>query len=129
MRKILPGMILLAVMLGMSASLMAQSQTEIIKEKVDEALTLHLKKIYPPKSCDLNDCAFFYKGKMTVTKNQEVGKQLRLWGKAMVTYRNARTGGDSAVFFYAEVEKVDGAIKVTDLRWRTGQCMKFESIM
>ena len=108
--------------------LKAQSETEIIKKKVDDALRTHIKKIYPPKNCERNGSAHFYTNQMKFVKNQEVGSQLRLWGRAKVTYRNARTGGDAAIDFYAVIVKVDGEIELDELRWKTGRCMKFETL-
>ena len=108
--------------------LQAQSETQIIKEKVDEALRTHIKKLYPPKNCERNGSAHFYMNQMKFVKNQEVGSQLRLWGQAKVTYRNARTGGNTAVEFYAVIVKVDGEIELDELRWKVGRCMKFETL-
>ncbi|MDX2249454.1 MAG: hypothetical protein SF052_21905 [Bacteroidia bacterium] len=129
MKSIFSGILLLTGIFFFSPNLRAQSETEIVTEKVNLALGQYLKKVYPPKNCDLNDCAFFYKNDMIITKNQEVGAQLRLWGKAKVTYRNSRTGGDGLVYFYAEIEKIEGVVTVTGLKWRTGECMKFEPLM
>ncbi|MEZ4826467.1 MAG: hypothetical protein R3C61_09255 [Bacteroidia bacterium] len=129
MKTILSGVIFLAFTFMAVPEITAQSETDVIKSKVNTALGQYLKKVYPPKYCDLNDCAFFYRNDMVITQNQEVGRQLKLWGKAKVTYRNSRTGGDGIVFFYAELEKVEGEITVTGLKWRIGDCMKFEPLM
>ncbi|MEZ4775786.1 MAG: hypothetical protein R3D00_21580 [Bacteroidia bacterium] len=129
MKSMVSGVFFLFLLFFLAPGVSAQSETEIVKAKVNEALVQYLKKVYPPKNCDLNDCAFFYKNEMIVTKNQEVGPQLRLWGKAKVTYRNARTGGDGLAYFYAEIQKIDGVVTVTGLKWKTGDCMKFEPLM
>lgn len=107
---------------------LGQSTTEIVKEKVDQALSDHINKLYPPKGCECNDCAHFYKKEFTFTKNMKVDNTLRLWGKAKVIFRNARTGGSDYVLFYAEVKKSDGEIELTKLKWQKGPCMKFETL-
>lgn len=110
------------------ANLQAQSTNEMVKEQVNKGLQGHIKKIYPSKNCDHNGSAHFYTNKLKFTKNQKVGKTLRLWGLAGVTYRNARTGGNKNVEFYAEVVKVDGVVELSKLKWRAGTCMKFETL-
>ena len=120
--------ILLAVFIGFCSLSYAQSSTEIIKQKVDEALTTYIQKIYPPKNCPNNGSTYFYKKNFRITKNMEVGNTLRLWGTAETIYRNARTGVSENVLFYTEVNKIDGVITVTKLKWQVGPCMKFEPL-
>lgn len=110
------------------SSLQAQSTNDLVKEQVNKGLQDHIKKIYPSKNCEHNGSAHFYTNKMKFTKNMKVGQTLRLWGKAGVTYRNARTGGNKSVEFYAEVVKVNGVVELSKLKWRTGTCMKFETL-
>ena len=119
---------LLTVLTGVISFSYSQSKTEIVKQKLEEALKTHLNKVYPPNSCPHNDKAFIYSGDYKITKNQEVGGTLRLWGIASTAYRNARTGGTGNVNFYAEVDNVNGEVTITRLRWQLGICMKFETL-
>ncbi|MEM8886787.1 MAG: hypothetical protein AAGD28_02295 [Bacteroidota bacterium] len=106
----------------------AQSTNEQVKTQVNKGLQTYLKKLYPNKNCEHNGFSHFYTNKLKFTKNMTVNGTLRLWGKAGVTYRNARTGGNKSVEFYAEVVKVDGAVELSKLKWRAGSCMKFETL-
>ncbi|MDW3648753.1 MAG: hypothetical protein R8P61_16920 [Bacteroidia bacterium] len=106
----------------------AQSTNEQVKNQVNKGLQTYLKKLYPSKTCEHNGFSHFYTNKLKFTKNMTVNGTLRLWGKAGVTYRNARTGGNKSVEFYAEVVKVDGMVELSKLKWRSGSCMKFETL-
>ncbi|MEL6674001.1 MAG: hypothetical protein AAFR61_17490 [Bacteroidota bacterium] len=129
MKRIISTSFVLMCLLALSSPLMAQSSAAQVKQALDEAFETHLQKVYPTKGCACNDCAHSYRNKMTITKNQTVGKTLRLWGKAGVYYRNARMGGDGAVEFYAEAVKRNGEVVITKLRWRKDRCMQFKYLI
>ena len=108
--------------------LVAQTNSVAVKGAINEALAEHIVRLYPQKSCECNDCAHSYTKGMKITKHQEVQGTLRVWGLAKVTYRSARTGGNDAIEFYAELKKEASVPVVTKLRWRKGDCMKFETV-
>jgi hypothetical protein len=108
--------------------LSAQTNSDAVKGAINEALAEHIVKVYPQKSCEYNDCAHSYTKGLKITKHQEVQGTLRTWGLAKVTYRNARIGGNDVIEFYAELKKEAGIPVVTKLRWRKGDCMKFETV-
>jgi len=123
------GLIVLSCFLALPLTYsQAQSTNELVKEQVNKGLQDYIKKLYPSKNCEDNGSAHFYTNKMKFTKNMTVNGTLRLWGIAGVTYRNARTGGNKNVEFYAEVVKVDGVVELSKLKWRTGACMSFETL-
>ena len=114
----------------MSGLALAQSSQSggSVKEALDDALKTHIRNLYAPKGCPRNDMVHNYTKGIKVVKKQEVSGTLRLWGQAGVNYRNARTGGDGRIQFYAELRKDDGEIYVSRLRWKVGECMKYKTL-
>ncbi len=118
----------LILLLILPVVVFAQDSTDPVKSALNEALSEHIVKLFPTKSCECNDCAHSYTQGMKITKHQEVGATLRVWGLAKVSYRNARTGGADVIEFYAELIKENGNPVVSKLQWRKGDCMKFETV-
>lgn len=121
-----PTLILLITLPGI---LSAQDTRTQVKTAVHAALGEYLQEVYPTNDCQANDSGHNYSGEFNVTRSQEVQGTLRVWGNAKVTYRNRRTGGSTAVEYYAECRKVNGEVVVTRLRWRRGPCMRFQSLL
>lgn len=118
----------LVFLLTLPLIILAQNSTEAVKTVLNESLSAHVVKLYPKKTCGCNDCAHSYTKGLRITRHQEIQGTLRVWGLAKVSYRNARTGGNDAIQFYAEIGKKNGDPVVTKLRWRTDDCMKFETL-
>jgi len=121
--------LLLMLPLFAPAVLSAQDTRAQVKTAIHTALEDHLHDVFPPNNCEANDSGHHYSGEFNVTRSQEIQGTLRIWGKASVTYRNRRTGGRTAVEYYAECRKVNGDVIVTKLRWRRGPCMRFTSLL
>lgn len=113
----------------LSSEAYSQSTAEQVKAAIHASLGEHVKEVYPTNDCQANDSGHNYSGEMTITRTQEVQGTLRVWGKAKVSYRNLRSGGNTAVEYYAECKKQDGGIMVSRLRWRRGPCMRFASLL
>lgn len=107
----------------------AQSTAVQVKESIHSSLGEHLQGVFPTNDCEANDSGHNYSGELTITRTQEVQGTLRVWGRAKVTYRNRRTGGDTAVEYYAECKKQQGEVVVSKLKWRRGPCMRFETLV
>lgn len=99
-----------------------------VKTEVEQALRTHIKGIYPLKGCLHNECAYSFTKGFKFTKNQQVGGTLRLWGKANVRYKCPFTAEKAVITFYTELKKVDGAVRVTKMRWQPGPCMKLQTL-
>ncbi|MEL7338915.1 MAG: hypothetical protein AAGM67_00410 [Bacteroidota bacterium] len=106
----------------------AQNSSDEVKTLLDEALRTHVQKIHPPKGCECNECAHTYTRGYKITKHQEVGGVLRLYGLAKVQYKNAFTGGTSTIEFYAEFQKSNGNTVLKRLRWKKDDCMKYVTL-
>lgn len=113
----------------LSPDVYSQSTAEQVKTAIHNSLGEHVKEVYPTNDCEANDSGHNYSGEMNITRTQEVGGTLRVWGKAKVSYRNLRTGGNTAIEYYAECKKQNGGIVVSKLRWRRGPCMRFASLI
>lgn len=120
---------LLLVVWGFGTVLYAQDGNADSKAKLDEALKTYIVNLEPANSCECNECKHTYKGNYKVTKSQSVAGVLRLYGVATVTYKSLYTGGDGTVQFYAELQKNEGEVSVTKLKWRKAECMKYETLL
>lgn len=128
-RPFLPIVFLLLGTFFLPATAHSQSTAEQVKSAIHTSLGENVKEVYPTNNCDANDSGHNYSGEMTITRTQEVSGTLRIWGKAKVSYRNLRTGGNTAIEYYAECKKQDGGIVVSKLKWRRGPCMRFASLV
>lgn len=128
-RPFLPIVFLLLGTFFLSSDAYGQSTAEQVKTAIHNSLGENVKEVYPTNNCEANDSGHNYSGEMTITRTQEVDGTLRVWGKAKVSYRNLRTGGNTAVEYYAECKKQNGEIVVSRLRWRRGPCMRFASLL
>ena len=118
----------LLFLLSLPFSSFAQSSNEAVRTELERALTTYINKINPPKGCECNDCAHTYTQGYKITKHQDVGGVLRVYGLAKVKYRNAYTGGAGTIEFYAEFENRNGTVVMTRFRWRKDRCMKYQTL-
>ena len=122
-------LMLLFCVSGFGAGLYAQEGNSDAKAKLDAALKTYIVNLAPQKNCDCNECKHTYKGSYKITKSQTVEGVLRLYGVATVTYKSLYKAGDGTVDFYAELQKDAGEAVVTKLKWRKGECMKYETLL
>lgn len=128
-RPFLPIVVLLLGTMILPSQSFSQSTAEQVKAAIHASLGEHVKEVFPTNNCEANDSGHNYSGEMNITRTQEVDGTLRVWGKAKVSYRNLRTGGNTAIEYYAECKKQNGEIVVSRLRWRRGPCMRFASLL
>ena len=119
----------LVCLLSLPGLLAAQSEADQVKAAIEDGLRTYVVDIFPPKNCPENGSRHTYAGSYKITKHSSVDGTLRIFGVASVTYRNARTGGTEAIDFYAELDKQNGTVVLTRLRWRKGSCMPYETLM
>ncbi|RMG69327.1 MAG: hypothetical protein D6722_10640 [Bacteroidetes bacterium] len=120
---------LLSLLMALPAVLPAQSESEQVKAAIEDGLRTYVSDLYPPKGCPENASSHSYAGTYKITKHGSVNGTLRVFGVAKVTYRNARTGGADTIEFYAELEKENGQVVLSRLRWRRGPCMQYATLM
>ncbi len=120
---------LLLTVWGLGASLHAQEGNSDAKVKLEAALKTYIVNLEPANSCECNECKHSYKGSYKITKSQSVEGVLRLYGQAAVSYKSLYKGGDTVIEFYAELQKDNGEAVVTKLKWRKGDCMKYETLL
>jgi hypothetical protein len=114
---------------GFGIALHAQEGNTDTKEKLNAALKSYIVNLEPDNNCECNECKHTYKGGYKITKSQTVEGVLRLYGVAAVTYKSLYKGGEGTVQFYAELEKHGDDIVVTKLKWRKGECMRYETLL
>lgn len=124
-----PRFLLLFVVFFLSLpALSAQTLADQVKAALQSALTQHVRELFPTTDCQHNASAHTYKGEFSITRTQEVGTTLRIYGRAKVAYRSRYEAGDGFVDFYAECIRHNGQVEVTRLRWRKDDCMRYESL-
>ncbi len=106
----------------------AQEGSDGIKEALTTVLETYVVDLEPDNNCECNECKHTYKGGYKITKKQSVEGTLRLWGMAGVKYKSLYGAGEGKIYFYAEFKKVNGVVQATKLKWRKGDCMKFQTI-
>jgi hypothetical protein len=114
---------------GFGIALHAQEGNADSKANLDEALKTYMVNLEPQNGCECNECKHTYKGNYKITKSQSVEGVLRLYGVAAVTFKSLYKGGDTTVQFYAELQKNGQEVVVTKLKWRKGECMKYETLL
>ena len=122
--------LLLLSFIALTISLAFGQYEDMAKTRLNEALKEHIVNLSPPKGCACNACKFNYAEAMKIEKSRTYKGKLLIWGKAKVKYKSAFEGaGTKSVTFYAELQKEDGQVYVTRLKWQTDPCMKLTDIM
>jgi hypothetical protein len=122
--------VLLVSFVAFSISWAFSQYEDMAKVRLNEALKERIVNLSPPKGCACNACKFNYAEAMKIEKTRTFQGKLLIWGKAKVKYKSSFEGaGTKSVTFYAELQKRDGQVFVTRLKWQTDQCMKLTDIM
>lgn len=98
---------------------------EVVKDRVNTALTEHLRNITPPRGSECDACAYTYNNSLKIERTQEVDGKLLIYGKAKTKFTSKFSGsGEKIVDFYAELIKPDNVVTVTKLKWSNGPTMR-----
>ena len=122
--------LLLLSFLGLFLFTASAQYEDLVKNRLNEALSQYLVNVHPPKGCECNACNFNYAEQMKIEKTSTVEGKLIVWGKAKVSYKSSFEGaGTKVVTFFAQLTKDNGQVFVTKLKWQSDKCMRLTDLM